>query len=287
MNTHYGIIDKILPYSHYSIQVNASNLRGYILSSQVQLTTFTSIPEGIIPPQKVKATSNTLQIEWYPPVLSNSADSMFYYQVEYRLKYMWNSQERIENATYEPKIIQIFTIKTISKFHSLQGLVPFTAYSFRLTTSNNFGESKSDWSDDYFTQEAFPQGQKEPQINEITARGAKISWQPPKVSNGFIRFYTLNIFSVTEGATLFQNYTLTTTTFNVTGLEPFTQYATSVKACNSKGCTSSSISVNNTLNQIVLFQTLPSAPQELKDLRLRSLNSYSIQVKRDFNKLFI
>jgi len=243
MNTRYGIIDKILPYSHYTLQINASNSRGYLLTDRVQLTTFTSIPEGIIPPQKVAASPYTLQIEWYPPVLSNSADSTFYYQVEYRTKYLWNSLGLVNNASYETNVVQIFTRKTISRFHTLQGLVPFTAYSFRLTTSNAFG-----------------------------------NWQPPRISNGVIRFYTLNIFPATEDTSLFQNYTLTTTKLNVTGLQPFTEYITSVVACNSKGCVSSPISANNSQNRLVVFKTLASPPQGLARLGLKSLNSYSMQV---------
>ncbi len=278
MNTRYGIIDKILPYSQYILQINASNSRGYLLTDRAQLTTFTSVPEGIIPPQKVTASPYTLQIEWYPPVLSNSADSTFYYQVEYRTKYLWNSLGPVNNASYETNVVQIFTRKTISRFHTLQGLVPFTAYSFRLTTSNAFGESKSEWSEEYLTQEATPLGQKEPRVSAITATGATISWQPPKVSNGVISFYTLNIFPATEDTSLFKNYTLTTNQLNVTGLEPFTEYITSVVACNSKGCVSSPISANNSQNRLVVFQTLASPPQGLARLGLKSLNSYSMQV---------
>ena len=81
MNTRYGIMDKILPYSVYVVQVNASNMKGYVLSGEVEVSTLKSIPEGIIAPQKVYATANTMQIEWYEPMLANSADVMFYFEV--------------------------------------------------------------------------------------------------------------------------------------------------------------------------------------------------------------
>lgn len=81
MNTRYGIIDKILPFNTYYVQVNASNSKGYLLSNQVQVTTFKSIPEGIIPPFLIESTSNSMDIEWFDPVLPNSDDLIFYFQV--------------------------------------------------------------------------------------------------------------------------------------------------------------------------------------------------------------
>ena len=45
MNTRYGIIDKILPFSVYSLQINASNSKGFILSNKISLETFKSIPD--------------------------------------------------------------------------------------------------------------------------------------------------------------------------------------------------------------------------------------------------
>lgn len=81
MNTRYGIIDKILPYNSYYVQINASNSKGYLLSNQVKVTTFKSIPEGIIPPQLIESTSNSMDIEWFDPILPNSDDLIFYFQV--------------------------------------------------------------------------------------------------------------------------------------------------------------------------------------------------------------
>ena len=83
MNTRYGIIDRILPYSDYFVQIKASNSKAFLLSNQVKVTTLKSIPEGIVPPQLVQSTSNSMEVEWFSPVLPNSDDTTFYFQVEY------------------------------------------------------------------------------------------------------------------------------------------------------------------------------------------------------------
>ena len=86
MNTIYGIMDGILPNSIYNIIINASNSKGFLLSNQVKVATFASIPGKVMPPQLVSSTSNTMQIEWYNPILANSNDTLFYFQVYSKVK---------------------------------------------------------------------------------------------------------------------------------------------------------------------------------------------------------
>lgn len=80
-NTIYGILDGILAYSNYNIQVNASNSQGFLLSNRVKLETFKSGPSELIVPQFVASTSNTIRIEWFEPILVNSNDQTIFYKV--------------------------------------------------------------------------------------------------------------------------------------------------------------------------------------------------------------
>lgn len=158
---------------------------------------------------------------------------------------------------------------------------PYTAYSFRLITSNTFGESKSEWSNDYLTDEKAPADLEDPFILNYTATSVNVRWSSPKVSNGLIRFSTLNIYThVTNpnNIVLFKNFTLTSFYYNVTGLVPYTFYLIAIELCNSKGCVSSRLLTNKTVNSNVLFRTKASAPSGLEDPILVSLNSYSIQI---------
>ena len=132
MNTRYGIVDRILPYSTYYVQINATNSKGYLLSNQVKVETFKSIPEGIIPPSQISSTSNSMQIEWYDPILPNSADQIFYFQVNYRQKNLWNS-----NGSF--KFIEFLPIKKIKTIQFLSGTITIS-FRYHLTT-NHFQHS--------------------------------------------------------------------------------------------------------------------------------------------------
>lgn len=107
-----------------------------------------------------------------------------------------------------------------------------------------------------------------------------MEWHPPEVSNGPIRFYTLSIYTsdIHDNIELFNNYTLTTMSYVVTGLEPFTTYVTSIKACNTKGCVSSQLLANGSIIRDVMFRSLASAPEEFAEPMLVSINSYSVQI---------
>jgi usherin len=197
MNTRYGIMDRILANSVYTIQINASNSKGYILSNQVSVKTFQSLPEYIISPQFLTSNTNSMQIEWFDPVLPNSIDQIFYFQITYRIKYLWNATGPISFPIYEEKLVQVFSSKTISKFLTIDKLKPFTAYSFQLTVSNSFGQVQSDWSDDYLTQEDLPKLQQDPIISNINSNSIILKWQPPLYSNGLINTYHINVYQNT------------------------------------------------------------------------------------------
>jgi usherin len=243
LNTRYGIIDKILPYSNYSLQINASNTKGFILSNIIILQTFKSIPDFVVPPQVVNARSNSLQIEWYDPILINSDDKIFYFLVDYRVKYIWNENGSIDNSKYESQIFSLFSSKTLTKTFTLNGLKPFTAFSFQVTVINSYGQSKSEYSDDYYTREETPRFQDEPTILNFTSDTVLISWQPPKMPNGIIKNYILHALKFTEddllgnSLTISQNVTLksSSNSYLFVNLEPYTFYLFDVDACNSQG----------------------------------------------------
>lgn len=184
----------------------------------------------------------------------------------------------IPNALYEPEVTKLFARETISKFYNLEDLKPYTAYSFRLLTSNSFGHSNSEWSGDYHTSESVPRLQENPTVHEITSTSVSVSWKGPRISNGIIRYYTLNVYQTSteyvENLVLYRNYTMTSRQFQIQDLEPFTNYSISIDACNTKGCVISSVEANRT----VLFTTQPSKPIGLENPTLISINSYSVQI---------
>jgi usherin len=297
-NTKYGILDRILPYSEYVVQINASNTKGYLLSNIVKVETFKSSPDLLIPPQLVYKTWYSLKLEWYEPILLNSDDRILFYQIEYKIKYLWNSAGIISNPTYERKIFRVFSEKTSSTLYTLTGLRAYTAYMFQLTVYNSYGEEKSDWTLDYITEENVPSAQDRPSVIDYGSNYTMIEWRQPQISNGIITSFQILIFKCILSSLNFaeptrdlaENVTLehddpTTKLewgnilkYNVTNLEPFTYYLFSVSACNSVGCALSPIAKNFTTDP-ALIRTKPSLPEYFESKYKLKKDSKNLKIK--------
>jgi usherin len=279
-NTKYGILDRILPYSEYRVQINASNTKGYLLSNIVKVETLKSNPDLLIPPQLVSSTWSSLKLEWYEPILLNSDDRILFYQIEYKIKYLWNSAGVISNPVYERKIFRVFSEKSSSTLYTLTGLRAYTAYMFQLSVYNSYGEEKSEWTKDYITEENVPSAQDRPTAVEFGSNYTIIEWRQPQVSNGIITSFQILVFKCILASLSFAEPTRdlafnitqeqddpTTKLewgnimrYNVTNLEPFTYYLFAVSACNTIGCAVSLISKNFTTDP-TLTRTKPSLPE--------------------------
>ena len=288
-NTKYGIFDRILPYSNYTVRVNANNTKGYIMSNQVRVETFKSTPDLLIPPQLVEAKSRYMKIEWYDPILINSEDKTVYFQVDYKVKYLWNTNGSIPNAKFESQTRTIFTTRTLATTYILNDLVPYTAFSFQLIASNTYGQSKSDWSDQYYTKEEPPVSQEKPKIVNYTSNSVFINWVAPKIPNGWILFYRILIFKYTNTTDLAENplryaknITITELNkkeYNITDLDSYEYYLIEIESCNSVGCASSYAESNNYTLFKNFIRTEATSPDQFDNPALESLNSFSVEVK--------
>ena len=294
-NTKYGILDRLLPNSEYTIQINASNTKGYLLSNKVTVKTLTAAPDLLIPPQLVSTTFCSIKLEWYEPILLNSDDHILFYQVEYKIKYLWNSSGFIKNPVYERKIFRIFSEKTSTTIYTLTGLRPYTAYMFQLTVFNSLGEAKSEWTTDFLTNEHLPSFQDRPNIIEFGSNYTVIEWHQPQISNGIIIEFQILVYKCQLGLDLHEQASELVATiklnqddyktkwennirYNVTQLESFAYYVYAISGCNSVGCATSSLSKNIT-NEVTLTRTKPSLPENFEDPTLESSNSYSVEIK--------
>ena len=282
-NTKYGIVDRILSYSTYQVFVNATNSKGFILSNRVTVETFKSGPSLAIPPQLLSKQSRQLKIEWYDPILINSEDKIIFFQVNYRFKYLWNANGTIRDPKWESKIITIFQTRTLATTYTLNNLIPYTAYSFQLVVSNKYGQSTSDWSQDFTTLEEIPKFQHPPELIYIKEDSASIKWKPPKEPNGLIITFTIYVLEYKlEDKHLYpyKNISLSgnTTSHLVTDLEPFSYYWFRIESYNTIGCASNTVPTNNIDKDPGLVKTLPSSPKDFDDPKLESINSFSIDI---------
>lgn len=279
MNTKYGILNRIIPNSLYEIQINASNSKGFVLSNKIEVETSKSGPDYLAAVELVYSNSSSLKIEWSPPLLSNSEDQLFSYELVYRKKIVWNEFGPITEPDYEDKIISLFSNRILASFFVLNNLIPFTAYSFRLTASNFYGQTTSVWSEDFYTSESFPMHQTPVKIIHLSSSSVFVTFSQASRPNGFIRLFRINVFKFTNQLVNIGTITVdnTTSEYNITHLKPFTQYLFIIESCNSIGCVQSPFDRLNLTNNN-FTRTLPDIPQNIQPPILRSLNSFTVQI---------
>lgn len=196
LNTIYGILDGILAYSNYNIQVNASNSRGYLLTNRVKVETFKSGPSELLSPEFVTSTSTSIKLEWFEPILINSNDPTIFYKMDYKIKLLWNLNGTIDSPQYNSTIITLFSTPTLITQYTLKNLQPYTAYTFQLTAFNSFGECKSEWTRDFYTQEEIPRRQNPPLVSNFTSKSAFLKWEACSIPNGIITNFIINGFEL-------------------------------------------------------------------------------------------
>ena len=276
MNIKYGIMGRILPFSEYYIQVNASNTRGYILSNKIKVFTPRSKPDYALPPILLRATSKSLRLKWWPPVLINSEDTQFFFQIEFR-----KIVRTTPDILIDSRIEGVFENSTVVVEHTVENLVPYSGYIFRLIVANSYGSDTSDWSDYVFTKEELPGGQKPPDILHFNSTFAFLDWDPPKHPNGIVTLYRIIVLKISSAikkptAIYELNNTNSDLSYLVPNLIPFTQYLFAIESCNSIGCVSSLAGNDKNSNFI---KTLPAKPDMCLEPSLSSLNSYTVLVK--------
>ncbi|XP_055957019.1 usherin-like [Patella vulgata] len=74
----WTVIDNLIPYTIYKIQVNASNTKGFILSNIVSRNMPAGTPDGVSPPSLVSETPNSIKAQWPPVGRVNSNEEPSY-----------------------------------------------------------------------------------------------------------------------------------------------------------------------------------------------------------------
>jgi hypothetical protein len=282
MNIMYAIIDRILPYSTYELFVNASNSKGFLLSNQVKLRTLKAAPQFALPPQLMSARSRSMRLEWFDPILLNSDDTLVYNQVHYRVKRLWDANGTISEPKWSEQHQSLFAIKTLATNYRLDSLTPYTAYSFRLTITNSYGHTVSDWSEDYLTKEERPELIDKPKVLTYSSDEALISWKPPLRANGIIKSYKIHVYKLNETT----NQTILIETVNakdtvereilINKLDAFQIYLFSIECCNYLGCTSSTLPTQ--FESATVVRTLARPPEQLQAPKVNVLSAYSTEI---------
>ncbi|XP_013375386.1 PREDICTED: usherin isoform X1 [Chinchilla lanigera] len=207
----------LVPFSNYTVQVNASNSRGSLVSDPVTIAMPPGAPDGVLPPRLSSATPTSLQVVWSTPARNNAPGSPRY-----------QLQMRPAHSTLSFR--ELFSSPSASLLHEVSDLQPYTEYEFRLVASNAFGSAHSSWIP-LLTAEDKPGPIEPPVLLDVKSRTMSVTWHHPLEPNGVITHYNIyqhgNLYSRTSG---------NVTNCTATHLQPYTAYQFQVEACTSQGC---------------------------------------------------
>ncbi|XP_069464673.1 usherin [Ambystoma mexicanum] len=236
-------IGGLVPFSNYTVQINASNSRGSLTSDLITLAMPPGAPDGVQPPRLLSAAPTSLQVVWAPPA-RNNAPGLPTYRLQMRPRHSTGGS------------LELLTSPSASLSHVTRELQPCTEYDFRVIASNSHGSTYSNWVT-MTTEEDAPGPIDPPLVLEVQSRSLVIKWQCPSKPNGRLTHYNIlrngQRHAVVPGHSL--NYT-------VLHLQPYMEYQFSVEGCTSKGCTLSAESPS--------IRTLPDKPADIPPPELYS-----------------
>ncbi|KAM5238832.1 usherin [Ctenodactylus gundi] len=245
------LVNRLVPFTNYTVRVNASNSRGSLVSDPVMIAMPPAAPDGVLPPRLSSATPTTLRVVWSTPARNNAPGAPRY-----------QLQMRPAGSTHG--IAELLSNPSASLSHDVRDLQPYTEYEFRLVASNGFGSALSSWIA-LMTAEDKPGPIKQPVIQDVRSRRMSITWLRPTKCNGVITHYNVyldgQLYATTSG---------NVTNCTVTRLHPHTAYRFQVEACTSQGCSLSPESST--------VWTLPGPPEGIPSPELFSSTPTSVIV---------
>ncbi|XP_062981457.1 usherin [Elgaria multicarinata webbii] len=244
-------IGGLVPFSNYTVEVNASNSQGYLISDPVKIALPPGAPDGMLPPRLSSATPTSLQVVWSVPV-RNNAPGLPSYRLQMRPQH---SPEDILGLLSRP---------SASLNYIVTDLQPYTSYEMRVIACNGYGDAYSNWTL-MVTEEDKPGPIDPPLLLDVKSRAVSISWQHPSKPNGIISHY--NIY---QNAQLHTTIAGTRSKCTVHDLRPFTVYQFQVEGCTSQGCSLST--------ETSPVRTLPDAPEDIPIPELYSDTPTSVLV---------
>ena len=216
-------VSSLLPFTSYSIHIEACNQAGCASSTSVAIETSEAPPQGLAPPTITMVTATSVHVSWTAPSQPNG--ELTQYQVF----------RRFEGGTIP--IIQFVGPSNVFSFDSTD-LLPFTSYEYQVVAVNGAGSTPSDWTG-VTTLEAPPAGVVAPTYPAALIQPTSITatWTAPQMPNGVITGYELLYRTLLNPdiEVLVASLPANTTQATASGLAPFTVYEFQVVAYNDAG----------------------------------------------------
>ncbi|XP_035208461.1 Down syndrome cell adhesion molecule homolog [Stegodyphus dumicola] len=215
------------------------------------------------------STSRSVDLSWSPPYSGNSR------LLNYLLTYEEDENKEAKSQDTDMKPI---TIPPSETTWSINGLVPNTKYSFRISAVNALGESEASNPVTVTTEEEAPGG---PPLTiktlPLSSTAVKVLWEPPdatlqfgKIKGYYVGYKSKNskdkyVYKTLEDSENFREERI------LTNLQRHTKYLIRVQAFNSKGAGPPSDDVE--------VETLKDDPPRPPSLEVLSVTSSSVTLK--------
>ncbi|XP_052001042.1 usherin [Xyrauchen texanus] len=219
----YSFTDnEVDPYTSYEYRIGAWNSFGRGFSPSSRITTKEDVPWGVAPPHwsHVGLRDDIIQLEWSAPNKPNGEIS--YYVI------LRDGQERYRGTDHS--------------FTDAGGIRPFQEYIYQLRACTAAGCTYSS-KVVAVTVQGKPEGVGAPMVSVLGPGALRISWAAPAKPNGIIREYRINQSEVG----VIHTHAEGEMAYNVTGLQPHTNYCFILVACTAAGCGTSQPSMGRTL----------------------------------------
>lgn len=210
-------------------------------------------PENVTKPTITTIDGRNLLITWNEPLMPNGIIR------NYTIK-------RINPDNTETVII---TLSTMTLNYTDQGLRPFTSYSYTVMATTAGGSTESEPSAGMTAQEvAF--GLTPPSVTAVNSTTLFITWNPPSQLNGILQFYRLYRQPPSGDSNETLIYEELDTSFDDTGLTPYTDYQYYYEVVNGAGVAESALST--------VTRTLADAPLQGPISMATAINSTAIML---------
>ncbi|GFO50464.1 usherin, partial [Plakobranchus ocellatus] len=217
-------VDNLIPYTSYIFEVDVCTIAGCTKSPpSSSVRTLEDVPMDLQPPSLKALSPSAIEVEYQEPGQPNG--QIAEYVIERK-----EGQDDSTNSTVlvarPPEMIKVYVDEA-------NELKPFTVYSYRVNVRNGAGLGIGPWAV-VSTGASRPAGVSPPQVLGLDPTSVLVTWSPPLQPNGAIESYVLR-FPDPRLEVRPENGTRKV----VEGLTPYTDYAVTVTACTSGGCTES------------------------------------------------
>ncbi|CAG9585499.1 unnamed protein product [Danaus chrysippus] len=229
------LIQDLITWKDYNVQIAAYNDKGVgMFSDSYTIKTKEGVPEA--PPASVRCdpyNSTAIQVWWTPPNPQKINGINQGYKIQ---AWLWDDSQ---NDSVEQKLVSVppnLLDPLTEQTAIINGLEKFTEYNISVLCFTEPGDGPRSEFISVRTKEDIPDEVMNLQFDDISDRAVRVSWSPPKKSNGVLIGYKLK-YQIKENPETFKEEILppNVTSIRVEHLQASTQYQFWVSALTGVG----------------------------------------------------